>query len=72
MVYYDGLFIHYYNKQKNSETNSMPDGDGGKTEEPWLQSQEGQELSASAGPRQLNLKMASEHQKVIVHAQTSE
>ena len=29
-----------------------------------LQVQEGQELSAAAGPRQLNLKMTSEHQTV--------
>ncbi len=42
----------------------MPDGDGGKGEEPRLQSQNDQELSASAGPRQLNLKMTSENQTV--------
>ena len=42
----------------------MPGGDGGKGVEPRLQSQEGQELSASAGPRQLNLKITSEHQTV--------
>jgi hypothetical protein len=36
----------------------------GRGEEMWLQSQEGQELSASTGPRQLNLKMTSEHHTV--------
>jgi hypothetical protein len=42
----------------------MIGGDGGKGEEPRLQSQEDQELSVSAGPIQLNLKMTSEHQTV--------
>ena len=44
------------------KTNSMSDGDGGKGEELWLQSQEGQELSVGAGPNQQILKMTSEHQ----------
>jgi hypothetical protein len=37
---------------------------GGKGEELRLQSQEGQELSAPAGPSQLILKMTSEKQTV--------
>ena len=39
----------------------MTADDGGKEEELRLHSQEGLELSASAGPRELNLKMTSEH-----------
>jgi hypothetical protein len=38
----------------------MSDGDGGKGEELWYQSQEGQE----SGPRELNLKVTSDHQTV--------
>jgi hypothetical protein len=37
---------------------------GGKGEELRLQSQEGQELIADAGPNQLILKMTSDHQTV--------
>ncbi len=37
---------------------------GGKGEELWLQSQEGQDLSAAAGASQIILKMTSEHQTV--------
>jgi hypothetical protein len=42
----------------------MSVGDGGKGEVLRLRSQEDQEFSASAGPRQLNLKMTSEYQTV--------
>jgi hypothetical protein len=41
----------------------MSDTDG-KEEELWFQSQEYQELSATAIPSQLILKMTSEHQTV--------
>ena len=47
-----GQFVDCPSRQQISETNSMPCGDGGKGEELRHQSQEGQELSASAGPRQ--------------------
>ncbi len=59
-----GQFVrHPSNKKQISSRGRMSDT-GGKGEELRLQSQEGQELSAPAGPSQLILKMTSEKQTV--------
>ncbi len=59
-----GQFVgHPWNKKQISSSARMRDT-GGKGEELRLQSQEGQEFRAAAGPSQLILKMTGEHQTV--------